>query len=1162
MSGTTTSNDPTSAANTDTSGTNGTAGSGGAAVGGGGSGATSAGGSTLGLNLPELPPQYSTGNEGFPTRSTESVPTDVTVGPDGALYVSAYTGLPYGQGYSYIARIANPTATTGYDGKTPSGVPQTYASGFTEVQSVGFNNSTGNMFVLEYLNGNQVYDPTLNPNDLPPSALILVKPDGTRETINGPELHLANKLLVDQKTGDVFVSIDNDGPATATTPGTGEVLRYHQDPASGTWTSSVAASGLNNPTGMSFGPDGNLYVLEAGTGSPAGTPGADTAPVVPFIPGLVSERPGFTGSITRVDLDGGGVPTGTQETVLTGLASFREFNPTTGQDRVVSIGQNGMTIAPDGTVYLAAGGGLAPETAVATAPYSDELQGVLKVTGLFGPDPSQATVTPEFNTLTEADTQSPDGAITLFNTESNANGITVGADGKVYVVDAARNDVYGLTNNASTLDSVTVLQKQPPILTPPQYAGAIAYGGDPTAQYQAEISSYTTKDANNTPNVPGNLPASVVSQAQAAAAAAGAGGLFGPGGNTSSSGSSTSSPSGTDPTTGATSDGSSSVAPHGEDTQGSGVTGATSTSTSSGSSGPGGSASSGPSVLPPVPVDPVAPPVLANNLYTPYYNPFFGNFAPAPSDPLALPSDGGTTESSAGPATSLSMLTPGESWSWSLKGQFTPPGGGQAVPLSGTQNEDVEVLPFQGGTSLAFVSTQNLTLPDGTPLFGSQPPPKAIFYFNQDPTTGTVYVTGDNQSPDGSTRIPENPIVFIPGQWSPTTSYDNPLVFSSGESEDISLNVTGATSVTTPLGTFNAWVAPTNAVDSTGVSHPGTDYWTPELGAPAAFTTGTQLPDGSSISIAGAMTATTEPFSSSAYTVSKLVVFGDRLSDNGNAYNLAKSLGQGPDYGQAPYSPTGNFSDGPNWTTVLAQYLGATSPSQQENFAFESATARATGVPNPIDLNANVTPLDTFAGQIAQFEKQDGSFSPNDLVSVTFGGNDISLPSTESPEQGVTDSVNAIISGLQQLANDGAKHFLVSNLADVTLAPLFSNPDFLAATGATQAGFQGLVNDFNTQLASGLTTFENKTGLDVKTLDLHALFNGIANDPSAYGFTNITQPVLITPPGSSVTPVYNPAIVGQDPAVEHGSLFLDPYFDPTALGQAIIAQTARSTLTA
>ena len=298
-----------------------------------------------------------------------------------------------------------------------------------------------------------------------------------------------------------------------------------------------------------------------------------------------------------------------------------------------------------------------------------------------------------------------------------------------------------------------------------------------------------------------------------------------------------------------------------------------------------------------------------------------------------------------------------------------------------------------------------------------------------------------------------------------------------------------------------------------------------------------------------------------SYTVSKLVVFGDRLADNGNTLALEQSLGQAPGMTAAPYSPTGDFTDGAKWTTDLAQMLGATAPSQQENFAYESATAATLGVPNPFDPNASKTPLDTFAGQIQQFQKQDGSFSPNELVSVTLGGNDISLPNNVPPDQGVTLSVNAIISGLQQLADLGAKHFLVSNLPDITLAPLFSEPAFLQATGATQSQFQGLVSAFNSQLAAGLSTFQSQTGLDVKTLDLGTLFKGIAANPADYGITNLTQPVLSSTPGVGTTPTYNPAIVGQDPQVQHGSLFLDPYFDPTALGQTIIAQTARSTLT-
>lgn len=880
----------------------------GAAPGGGGSGGTSVGGSTVGVTTPTLPPQYSSGNTGFFTRQTEPVTTAATVGPDGALYVSGLSAIPYPTGYANVYRIADPTVTTGFDGVTPSGVPQVYANGFEEIQSIGFNNATGDMYVLEYINSNEIYDPTLDPATLPPGKLIQVSTDGVRKTISGDELKLPNYLLVDQKNGDIYVAINNADTAN------GEVLRYSTDPATGATTSTVVASGLANPRGLSFGPDGNLYVLEQGVGTPADSPDAASAPVIPFIPGLVSERGGYTGAITKVEITN---PAGGQDRVYTGLPSFREFNPTTGEDRVISIGANALTITPDGTAYIASGGGLAPETAVAVGPIGESLQGILKLDGLFGEDPSKATYTPAFNALEYAAANGPDGATTLYNTESNLYDVVQGADGKLYTIDAARNVAYGLSNDGSTVDSVTVIQKQPPVLTPPQYAAVVAAGGNPTEQYAAEIADYTFKASNSVPDVPGNVPV------EGLAAVAAAAGLT------------ATDATATDPAV----PGSTAPAPRGEDGTGSGVTGSTGVNLSTDLPTLPAGASFDPAF--PGATDPVTPPVLANNIYANYYNPFFGNFAPAPSTPLVLP---------------------------------------------------------------------------------------------------------------------------------------------AGE--------TGS------------------------------------------------------------------------YTVSKLVVFGDRLADNGNTAALEKSLGQVPGTSAAPYSATGNFSDGPQWTTDLAQILGATDPGQQQNFAYESATARDLGVPNVFDPNTSETTLDTFAGQVEKFAQQNGSFTSDDLVSVTFGGNDISLPSLVAPVQGVTDSVNAIISGLEQLADLGAKHFLVSNLPDITLAPLFSNPDFLAATGATAEQFQGLVGAFNTQLAASLDTFESQTGLDVKTLDLKTLFDGIAASPEEYGFTNITQPVLVSTPGVGMEPVYNPAIVGQDPAVQHGSLFIDPYFNPTALGQAIIAQTARSTLTA
>jgi phospholipase/lecithinase/hemolysin len=887
-----------------------------AAIGGGGTAGPSVGAgdatgqivsvNTSGVDLAGLPAQYSTASAdgtglGFFTRQLEYVPTAVTVGPDNALYVSGLSGLPYPAGYSRVMRVEDAHATTGFDGQIDSGVPQTYASGLSQVNSLSFDGK-GNLYALEFVNSANIYDPTREPGDLPPSELIRIAPDGVRTTISGPELKLGNYVLADKQTGDVYVAIGNADINN------GLVLRYHVDDATGQTTSvDVVASGLNNPRGMAFGPDGQLYVNEQGLGTPGDSPDAATAPTIPFIPGVVNERGGFTASITRVDIDGAG-----QERIFTGLPSIREVDAITGEDRVISIGSNGFTIGPDGTAYVATGGGLTAATAEGLGPLAPFVQGLLKIEGLFDQDPSDATVTPTFNSVAYAAENGPDGSQTLFNTQSNLNDVAVGPDGTVYAVDAARNVMYGFSpDDLFTPESVTVFQKQAPVLTPPQYAAVVAAGGNPSLDYQAEIAETTFKAANGAPDTPGRAAAAAsFSPADPAAAVAGA--PSGPPG--------AGLPAVVVDTT---------APPRGEDAS-------VGTPSAGGTSGlPGAIPVGDPSF--PGPIDPLSTPVLPGNVYSPYYDPFFGgNYAPA----------------------SPPVLQAGE----------------------------------RGGT----------------------------------------------------------------------------------------------------------------------------------------------------------------------YTVANLYSFGDRLVDDGGSYGaaaVAEAAGQ-PAPNASPVYYRGGFSDGPNWTDNLAKILGAQeTEGEDNNFGYVLATARP--IENPLDPFTGQTTLNTFEGQIDAFEHEHGSFTANDLVTVTFGGNDLTLPSNLSPEEGVAASVQAIVDGLDRLADLGARHFAVTNLPDLELAPLFRAPDFLQQLGAEPGSYQPLVAAFNAQLAEAVHAFEGERSVDVTLLDVHKLFDAIVADPTAYGFSNVDEPVLIAPPLQPGTPtVYNPAIVGQDPAVQHASLFIDPFFHPTALGHAILAETA------
>ncbi len=887
----------------------------GAAPGGGATGGTSLGVSTSGVtvppsDLPVLPPNYASSNLGFFTRQSEPVPTAVTVGPDGALYVSELGAIPYPTGYANIVRIPNPTSTTGFDGKIASGTPQVFASGFSEIQSMSFD-AAGNLYVLEYLNANGVYDPTIPPSDLPPSKLIRVGTDGVRTTISGDELKLGNYVQVDQATGDIYVAINNADNAN------GEVLRYRVN-ADGTASNEVVASGLRNPRGMSFGPDGNLYVLESGEGTDSSDPNVASAPDVVFIPGLVSERGGYTGAITRVDINN---PEGGQEQIFVGLASFREYNPLTGEDRIISIGPNGFTITPDGTVYVASGGGLAPATADSIAPFSDLTRGLVRVDGLFDGNGADATLTPIFDSVAYGSQNGPDGATTLFNTQSNLNDVVYRPeDGKLYAVDAARNVMYGLGKDGTTVESATVIPKRPPVLTPPQYAAVLAAGGNPTADYAVEIDTRTFKNANSLPDTPGRAAAPTPSGSGAAPTFPGA---LPPGPPPPGLQVPETLPAGIAP-------------PRGEDS----TVGTTNAAVNGSSSPPNAAAEAGvPGFLPidptfPGPSDPQAPPVLPGNIYTPYFDPFFG-----------------------------------------------------------------------------YANADKLVLPAG------------------------------------------------------------------------------------------------------------------ERGS---------------------------------YTVSNLYSFGDRLADDGGTFGAVpffESIGVPTPYTSAPYSQSGSLSDGPKWTTSLSQILGIQDTGQDTSFAYESATARLVNDPSdPFQTVFN------FEGQVNLFKSVNAGFLPTDLVTVTFGGNDLTVPGVIPTAEDVDLTVNAIIDGLQSLADLGAKHFLVTNLPDITLAPLFGDPAIAGALGIDSSIYGPLTEQFNASLATALGSFKSETGLDVKELDLNKLFDGIAADPAAYGFLNVTESVLANPPFPGSTPVYNPDIVGQDPLVQHGTLFIDPFFNPTALGQSIIAETARGTL--
>src|ERR1019366_2363840 len=190
----------------------------------------------------------------------------------------------------------------------------------------------------------------------------------------------------------------------------------------------------------------------------------------------------------------------------------------------------------------------------------------------------------------------------------------------------------------------------------------------------------------------------------------------------------------------------------------------------------------------------------------------------------------------------------------------------------------------------------------------------------------------------------------------------------------------------------------------------------------------------------------------------QFVVFGDSLSDNGNAY-----IGTGGAIPAPPLYTVGRFTDGPDttpagmpgglWHEVLAGLLGE-----------PVATPFFAGGANYAVGGAKVLPGDPIIPSLAQqvglnLAASGGLADPNALYVFWGGAND--LYGAVAP-RGAADPLNAALS---------------------------------------QASTQ-----FRTDLANQTTLLTQALGVRIADVDIYGLYQSILANPAAYGYTNVTTP--------------------------------------------------------
>lgn len=273
-----------------------------------------------------------------------------------------------------------------------------------------------------------------------------------------------------------------------------------------------------------------------------------------------------------------------------------------------------------------------------------------------------------------------------------------------------------------------------------------------------------------------------------------------------------------------------------------------------------------------------------------------------------------------------------------------------------------------------------------------------------------------------------------------------------------------------------------------------------------------------------------------ASNLDALYAFGDSGTDTGNIFSATG--------GAEPASPPyydGRYSNGGNWLDTLASDLGGlqdtASLSGGTNYAYGGAVT-GPGISSAIP---------TLVQQVSMFTASlDGqSADPNALYVVWGGGNDVR--DGGNPSNSMSGAVANIGTVITQLAGDGAKDFLVMNVPNMGLTP-----QAIGLGPATQAEWSSLSQSFDSGLAETLPGLESLDGgIHITAVDLYDFLDNVISDPSAYGFTDVTDACYTGPTtGVGGTVCANP----------NQYLFWDKVH-PSAAADALIGNYAYSQLT-
>ena len=276
-----------------------------------------------------------------------------------------------------------------------------------------------------------------------------------------------------------------------------------------------------------------------------------------------------------------------------------------------------------------------------------------------------------------------------------------------------------------------------------------------------------------------------------------------------------------------------------------------------------------------------------------------------------------------------------------------------------------------------------------------------------------------------------------------------------------------------------------------------------------------------------------------------IVVFGDSLSDSGNAFVLTGELSK-PPYQLIPdaaYARGGkHFSNGKTWVEQLAKRMKISEnarPALKEedsfqNYAVGGARARAG--------NASFH----LSNQVGLYLSDVGGQASAETLYVIFiGGNDV-RDAIENPAFAgtiLTAALTAVQDNIVALTSAGARNFLIANAPDLSLVPALNK-----LPAPFRHGISTLSVQYNLGLQATVAGLVGAFGITVTDFDVFGLIKNVTLDAEGFGFNNVLDSCI------NVDAINKPAC-----AKPGDYLFWDG-IHPTEAGHAELAQEAAQAL--